>query len=888
MSSVAFLRQAAALLLTGAFCVYNAQARTVLRQAAIGELAGAQNRLLDPGFEYGGRPWSAYQAGFRLDDREARSGARSITSVRSQGGSAAGAYQQVLLDQNKPRPIVFSAASKAAGVTGQPDSDYSLWLDFQYTDLSWHFGLSRPFAAGTHDWQLVEGAFLPEKPVRRVILYLLFRGGHQGTVWFDEAGVTELGEDVVWFHGVPIQTADLHPNGCGPSAVAEVRSQDGLRLGFTARGGTVSQLEAAGQNLLHCGSAAVSGFFARDVAANSDFVSLEPAVTAADNQLELDQLDGPLALSFQATVWGRPGGIEIRARIQNRLPQLDRAVTLYFALPVEAQDWIWWDDLRNGQKINRPREFRNTIPVGWGSTGQYSPHLFASLTGRTGLALGYPMDSPAPVQFAYNHALKLFYLAFDLALTKDTAKFPNQAEVRFLLYHHEPEWGFRSALAKYMQIYPAFFEKRAEKEGIWVAFDSLERIPSLEDFGIQFHEVIGRESLPFDTREGISTFRYLSEPWSYWMSMPAELDHSNYDQVTGFLEKQASEGEGADQTSAKAALSSGVFYRGDRLLFWPQAQPWMKYGAVVVNNPNPDIEEGGSSLNKGRLEWNEETQQVYRGETGSARLAGEYIDSFEATGNLLDLRRSHFAASSFPLTFSNDFPPLPGVPQIFSAYEFARRVGQDLHSRFGKLLMANGALNQMAFYAHAFDVLGAEINWAPEGKWTPDSDAAMLFRRMYAGRKPYLLLMNTDFARFSPEMVERYFELALFYAMYPGMFSADAATNTYWTNPALYERDRPLFRRYIPWIRALSKAGWQPITGARASDSRILIERYSEGNGVIFTLRNDGDRKLAFRVEIDSATVGLSEGTAGQRQIILTGALDPGSTQCWQPGPGPR
>jgi hypothetical protein len=225
-------------------------------------------------------------------------------------------------------------------------------------------------------------------------------------------------------------------------------------------------------------------------------------------------------------------------------------------------------------------------------------------------------------------------------------------------------------------------------------------------------------------------------------------------------------------------------------------------------------------------------------------------------------------------------------------------VGEELHTQFGKLLMANGALNQMAFYAHVFDVLGAEINWVREGKWTPENDAALLFRRMYAGRKPYLLLMNTDFSQFTPPMVEQYFETALFYAMYPSMFSADASSSTYWSNPALYERDRPLFRRYIPWIRKLSKAGWQPITGARASDGQILVERYGQGEEAIFTVRNSDSRRIDFRLEVDPSTIGVGlqvplaamEWAGGIRQnlesdgkkIVLTGALAPGQTQCWQ------
>ncbi len=925
--------------------------RTALRTVPVSSMPGLQNLLQSPGFEAGAGGWAPYDQGFAIDQTEARSGARSLRAI-------SGAVQELVLAQDRPRPIAFAAASKAAAVTGQPDSDYSLWLDVQYTGGSWTFGLSRPFAVGAHDWQTVEGIFAPEKPIQRVMVYLLFRGDHTGQVWFDDVLLSELPDDAVLFDGVPVRQPRA---GCTGVSALEVATADGLRLALSQPDGTIVGLRVGeppvgGQDdLAYCPARAASGFFVRDVAVGSDFVRLEPAASASGSGLALRQSDGPLGLSFQATITPRTDHMEIEAHIQNQKPDTDRAITLYFALPLDAQRWTWWDDLRGGHPVDGPNEFRNTIPVEWGATAAYSPHLLASLTGASGLALAYPMDSPAALRFAYNNSLKLFYVAFDLALTKDTAKFPNQATVRFTLYQHAAEWGLRAALDKYQKIYPEFFEKRVQQEGIWVAFDSLESIPHPEDFGFQFHEVAGFDQLAFDQQAGVSAFRYLSEPWSYWMSMPPGSDSSNYQAVTGFLAQQARGNGTPDARRAEAAVLSGVFYRGDRLLFWPQSRPWMPYGAVVVNNPNPDIGDAGSPIapslnppkglsrnnsanrsltvaarkgclsrareqadsacwhgnsmtganppvgplvNKACLDWNDDVQQIYQSPAPGRTLAGEYIDSFEATGTLLDYRRSHFAASSFPLTFSKDQPRIAGVPQVFSTYEFARSVGADLRSRYGKLLMANGALNQMAFYAHLFDVLGSEINWATDGRWTPESDRAMLFRRMYAGSKPYLLLMDTDFSRFAPAMVDQYFQTALFYAMYPSMFSADASTHTYWTNPALYERDRPLFRRYIPWIRALSQAGWQPVTGARTSQAGIPTERYGQGDGAIFTVRNEGEQAVAVRLEIDPVTVGLSAEAQFQaiewigglsknlesdgRKLFLTTILAPGQTQCWQ------
>ena len=65
--------------------------------------------------------------------------------------------------------------------------------------------------------------------------------------------------------------------------------------------------------------------------------------------------------------------------------------------------------------------------------------------------------------------------------------------------------------------------------------------------------------------------------------------------------------------------------------------------------------------------------------------------------------------------------------------------------------------------------------------------------------------------------------------LYPSMFSANSFSGRYWETPVLYERDRPLFKRYIPLIRRLNTAGWQPITYATSSDASVYVERYGSG-----------------------------------------------------------
>jgi hypothetical protein len=109
-----------------------------------------------------------------------------------------------------------------------------------------------------------------------------------------------------------------------------------------------------------------------------------------------------------------------------------------------------------------------------------------------------------------------------------------------------------------------------------------------------------------------------------------------------------------------------------------------------------------------------------------------------------------------------------------------------------------------------------------------------------SGRRPYLMLMNNRFDDAS--IMEPYFQRSVFYAVWPSMFSGQTSASdvAYFDNPAWYNRDRPLFKKYLPIIRKLDEAGWQPVTGATIDPSDARIERYGsfESRNLAFTIHN--------------------------------------------------
>jgi len=85
--------------------------------------------------------------------------------------------------------------------------------------------------------------------------------------------------------------------------------------------------------------------------------------------------------------------------------------------------------------------------------------------------------------------------------------------------------------------------------------------------------------------------------------------------------------------------------------------------------------------------------------------------------------------------------------------------------------------------------------------------------------------------------------------MFPGYFSADASTGHYFSRPELYNRDRPLFKKYVPLCRKVAEAGWEPLTGAESDNPDVVVERFGARPGARYlTVFNSGQTSRRARV----------------------------------------
>ena len=131
--------------------------------------------------------------------------------------------------------------------------------------------------------------------------------------------------------------------------------------------------------------------------------------------------------------------------------------------------------------------------------------------------------------------------------------------------------------------------------------------------------------------------------------------------------------------------------------------------------------------------------------------------------------------------------------------------------------------------------MGTETDWNPGGTWRPMSDAELLYRRALCKGKPYCFLMNTRFEEFPHELVEKYMKRCLAYGMFPGFFSHNASQGHYFTRPELYDRDRPLFKQYVPLVQA----AWPRRAGSRSpwpgpATTHVYVERFGDRYLTVF------------------------------------------------------
>ena len=582
------------------------------------------------------------------------------------------------------------------------------------------------------------------------------------------------------------------------------------------------------------------GFQVRDVAAGSDFVRLERSALGLELTCETKHTNQ--AVFYDVTISDTTGK--------------DRAVTLIYAVPVRGRQCYWLQDPRQSMKVEPAREYINANGFSAGANGQLSRYPFAAVSAADkGYALGIDMAQPAFFRAGYNSGSGELFLAYDIGLAPEKPT----ARVRFCKFNFDPQWGFRGALSRYYEIFGDYFRCRTPQQGLWMPFAKISEVKDWQDFGFKFKE--GNNETAWDDKHNIITFRY-TEPMTWWMRMPKEMPRT----LEAALDHARQLSDEKSDIRAKAFLTSGYHDEAGQYSARLLNRPWCD-GAVWSINSMPGVE---GDITEFKNKWNANLREKLYGTNRRADLDGEYIDSSEGyVTDELNFRRDHFAATQTPLTFSLKSRKV-GIFRGLIAFEYIRAISDDIHS-MGKLMMANSTPIRLCWLTPLCDVLGTETDWNPNRTWRPMSDSNLLYRRVLCKDKPYCFLMNTRFEDFSHELVEKYMKRCLAYGMYPGFFSHNASQGHYFARPELYERDRDLFRKYVPLCRLVAEAGFEPITRARSSDEQIHVERFGSRYLTVFnnssqrrsaTITVEGKSSAACRELVQGKTISFRKGQA--------------------------
>ncbi|ALJ06294.1 hypothetical protein APS56_14630 [Pseudalgibacter alginicilyticus] len=529
-------------------------------------------------------------------------------------------------------------------------------------------------------------------------------------------------------------------------------------------------------------------------------------------------------------------------------------VTLRIIFPLSGEKWIWYRGFQDAEVMNKDsvyldvKDISTILPpdgafnINKSSNGGYGDPVGQGLMSFYPLAAisinnkgeGLGVDMALPLIYRLSAEKNKGLIAeFDFATSPLTDKFTNRAFFKLSRFNFKPDWGLRAALKTYYAIYSESFKKRVVNEGVWLPFTPLRSIKNWEDFGFSYHELSWSSfdekdgekipSITSDKDTGVLSFQY-TEPWD--VQLPILTKEIDYDTLVSntLIPKEH-----------KNYLDNSATFDKNGLLQTRRLEtPWFNSGWAVsiTTNCDPDLE----GVNRYQYVKQTEITPAIK-----MNVDGVYFDSMEWNWHHdLNYRKEHFKYTDYPLSFSKNVKR-PAIWNFTSEFELMKKIAEEMHSQ-GKLVMGNGH-GWNPFAASNLDLFGAELSWYSTGDHGTE---ALDFKRAISFQKPIVFLLNEGlndkaFTDFPFKGYEIYFEKLLAYGFFPSFFSTDASSDPYWMDDKKVENGRPFFKKYIPIIKQISGAGWEPVTHAVSNLESIRIERFGTANNLYFTIRNNGN-----------------------------------------------
>lgn len=509
-----------------------------------------------------------------------------------------------------------------------------------------------------------------------------------------------------------------------------------------------------------------------------------------------------------------------------------RALSLHHALPLGADGWRWWDDLDQTSVI---AEDTNRLYANWRHLAGghlYSPYPMGCVTRAApaqGVALLSPLTQPLLTRYAFQQEEGLT-AGFDLGLAPALGQ--RAVTVRVAIARVEAAWGMRSAVAQHYRLFPDDHGPGAEAHGAWFAAANLEALPDPARFGLMFDEDAVTH-LHWSRGHKLMPLAAL-QPWGLHRDPPPLVRARR---VPGDDMPPGGAVVGRDGAPVRWALpDSGTF------------EPWSTSPALAGEGPIARI----NPFLVGRLQG--EDGQPLRG----VLLAD--VGRISSGWQLDDFAPEHLRQSGVPLTCDR-VSRRPSSYTALAHLDFMANLAERLHGR-GQWLMADLPPDApLPFVLPLLDIVG--------GGEAGTSDEHLMWLRAMAPRKP-LTFLDPALLNATPPLEERreMWQRALEWAAFPG-------TAGYLSQRGL-EAEAAAFDLFVPLLRDLSAAGWEPVPYAVLNDAAVHLERYGHGDGLYFVIRNRTDQQRLVTLTLEPLPLGLvttSEEGFAERRLVFVNLL---------------
>lgn len=674
---------------------------------------------------------------------------------------------------------------------------------------------------------------------------------------------------------------------------ATVVTGDGLRLEFSDSGKTITSVSLDGQQLPKKENS--GGLFLRDVSG--------AGIKSAFQHLSTGGAEQSLGIKAKLQFHKHRDHIAVDGTLLNLSPEKERCFDLKFYLPVDCHEWNWGRDLT--QEIQIKKQIVGALTSDHITIYPIAPVSSEKL--NAGLSLAVPPTSPTLFETGVDE--RGLFILFKIGISDATTP-PNETKFSFIIYRHDPGWGFRSSLQRYYEIFhDPFFVRHVKKFGAWGWHHPAAPSQLTNANLYAFHEAGGElwqikdEGMHGYEHEG-TILPSTRDAWQQDAALPpgraphaiADLDqlgHFADDQKLGIyslpytivgqrqvyhLPKMPTNRVDAlaafeSWTTADPILiqnpSPSVSFRSAAQLkeiirnsgiYDGQQKPTILMRQYLGNtlsfpqNPNPRLFFDTNKLTIAKYTLNDYLPMLFT----SKYVDGCYVDSLGRWPGYYNFRREHFKYSTVPLTYTTQ------------AGSSATEIDEAAEGRFVK---PGKEQKQMRPQPCLWNLQShAEYLWE-------------LSKRLHAQNKivfangvhPNRVMLGFDVDALGMEGLPDYTKHDTFYSArvaaynkpYCALNGRDSVNSRVW-NSCLYlgiligsrsTEGEQLERKFLPTIIKINEAGWEPVTDARVNNEKVGIERWGKGGSgpTYFTLMNRSRQPAHAIVRVEADKLKLAK-----------------------------